>query len=279
LIAKTAAAGLSSAPGRLDDPADPSGATDDGEVAEASSALSGKALEARKRYLDLKDAFGDGGQGGWKGVRDQIGSIREMFESDAGMAELLELFDKERDGSFLEAVLHHLGTSGEQKESQQKILANEALHDEIWTRFERETDPFRRMAYLTFFCYRPELSGKKMDSFLQIASSDPSPMVRLKSIDALTSAKDLLSETWPVLCDIAESDGDESCRAGAMDGLARVSSERAIAIVKAAFTSSSPPRRRRCETKRSRFSAITTLTARPRRRCWHGICAIVDSIR
>jgi RNA polymerase sigma-70 factor (ECF subfamily) len=228
-----------SGPDRLEDPADPGGDLNDGKMAGASVALGEKALEARKRYLDLKELFGDGGQGGWKRVREKIASIRAMFESDEGMAEVLELFDQEKDGSFLEAVLHHLGTSGEERESQQKILANEALQDEIWTRFEQEKEPSKRMAYLTFFCYRPELTGKKMDSFLQIASSDPSPVVRSKSIDALTSARDLLSETWPVLCDIAESDGDESCRAGAIDGLARVHSDRAMAIVRAAFSSSS----------------------------------------
>ncbi len=197
----------------------------------------GAVLALRRDFSELRRLFNAGGTG-WKLVGDNIAKIREMItQSDEGFEEFLALVDDEKDGPFLEAILHHLPLrSG--SAFQKEIAADEELHDELWIRFEEEPDAYRRRSLLRFFCYNPQLSGKRMTEFGAIAQSDESPLVRSISMDAISSAN-FPKATWPALCEIAEHDADESIRALATRGLATADSDRAGEIYRAAFSSES----------------------------------------
>lgn len=201
-------------------------------------AAAGETSEVKSEYLRLKQIFasGLGGKHGWAALKDSISPIRELLSTDEGVAELLALFDGETDASFLEAILHHLPLNGGQ--GQEEIVADEDLHQELWRRFEDETETARRVAYLRFFSYQPKLAEKMMDRFLDLVTSEPDPRVRSQALDAIGSAG-YPEKTWPALCQIAESDPEEALRALAVEGLGGANSERGEALVKAAFQSSS----------------------------------------
>ncbi len=209
-------------------------ARDDRGIGEPAT---GAVMALRSDFSELRRLFNAGGNG-WKLVGDGIAKIRETItQSDEGFEEFLALVDDEKDGPFLEAILHHLPLrSG--SAFQKEIAADEELHEELWARFEEEPDAYRRRSLLRFFCYNPQLSGKRMAEFGAIAQSDESPLVRSISLDAISSA-DFPKATWPALCEIAEHDADESIRALATRGLARADSDRAGEIYRAAFTSES----------------------------------------
>ena len=194
-------------------------------------------LALRRDYSKLQRLFNSSGRG-WKLVGDDIAKIREVIvRSDEGFDEFLALIDGEKDGPFLEAILHHLPLRSSSP-FQKEIVEDEELHEELWARFEDEPDPYRRRSFLRFFCYHPKLSARKMAEFSDIVRHDESPLVRGIGMDAIGSAN-FPKDVWPALCDVAEQDTDETLRAWAIRGLARADSERAGDIYRAAFSSES----------------------------------------
>jgi hypothetical protein len=194
--------------------------------------------EVKTEYLRLKQIFnsGLGGKQGWAALKESISPIRDLLNTDEGLAELLALFDGENrrllPGSAPAPPALNAG------ERQEDIVADEDLHRELWSRFEEETDAARRVAYLRFFCYQPKLAEKKMDSFVELVRGEPDPRIRSQAMDAIGSAG-YPEKTWPALCQVAESDTEEVLRALAIEGLGGAKSEQGEALVKAAFRSGS----------------------------------------
>ena len=209
--------------------------TDSGSTKVSATHSKSLRLSMKREYERLRGLFVSKG---WLAVRSQINPVRAQLESEEGAREFLRLLDTEEDGFFLEALLHHLTRPGDSPESLEALIENEALHREIWSRFEREENPLRRASYLSFFNQNPRLRGKKTRQFLRLATSDPVPRVRSASLDALWSIA-RRADVWPVLCDVAATDRDERCRAAAIRGLTRVDSKRAAQIVRGAFESPS----------------------------------------
>ncbi len=199
-------------------------------------ASSPEAAAMRVAYDALKKAFGEGGGGGWKAVREHISETQqEILGSDAGLGEFLALIDAESDGHFLEALMHHLPMAA--TESRSGILADEDLHREIWDRFEAEEDATKRMAFLRFFAFNRKLNSTRMDTFLEVARTDPAESVRQLSIDAIASNRPLIEDTWETLAHVFEHDASVDCRRTAVYGLALVEDARATALVHSAFQS------------------------------------------
>ncbi len=187
-------------------------------------------------YRALKKAFDEGGGEGWKNVGDNISLTQEtLLGSDEGFAELLSLIDEESDGYFLEALMHHLPMA--KTESRQAIVGDKELHEAIWSRFEEEGDPQRRMALMRFFAFNRSLNSTRMDAFLEVARNDPAKVVRQLSIDAISSNREFIDETWETLADVVENDPSSACRQTAIYGLALIREERATSLVNAAFSS------------------------------------------
>jgi len=210
----------------------------DGEDSVSAKPASAEVLAMRETYRAIRKAFGEGGMEGWKAVGKRLALLdgEETFlDSEEGFAEFLALIDSETDASFLEALLHHIPMA--MKESRRAILEDRELQDEIWARFEEADDPPRRMAFLRFFAFNRKLNATRMDAFLEVARTDPSPIVRQLGIDAIASNRDLSDGTWETLAEAAENDPSLECRNTAIYGLALRKEERAARLVKAAFSS------------------------------------------
>jgi RNA polymerase sigma-70 factor (ECF subfamily) len=211
--------------------------------------LSAEVAVMREAYARLRKEFGEGGGAGWKAVGASIAMTAEaLLGSEEGFAEFLALIDNEEDGSFLEALMHHLPMA--QTEARQAILDDYELHEAIWERYEGEEDPTRRIASLRFFAFNRRLNSSRMGAFLEAARNDPSANVRELAVDAIASNRDLIEETWETLAEVAESDPSPACRRTAMGGLALVQAERATSLVHAAL--SSPDEAMRAAAMRSR---------------------------
>jgi RNA polymerase sigma-70 factor (ECF subfamily) len=189
-----------------------------------------------KALLELKQAFGEGGGDGWKKVGEKMGTMRELLlRSPEDLDEFLSLIDRETDASFLESVLHHLPLGD--TDAAAGITASQDLQEELWSRFEGADDARRRLAFLRFFAFQPNLSSSRMDDFVALASTEASAAVRQISIDAISSNRKLIPETWETLATVAESDPDPACRETAIEGLAHADSEQARAVIASAFRS------------------------------------------
>ncbi len=220
-------------PGELGTPhaAPPARGEEEGNAPEPE----GPARAMHRAYERLKSVYaGDG----WLAVKKRIASLRTLLGTKEGVTEFLGLLDAEKDAYFLEALFHHLARPDGGHVALEQLVANEALHKELWERFEREADPLRRASYLSFFNQNPRLRGKKMAQFLSLAASDPMPRVRAASVEALRGVAER-RDVWPVLCEVAEKDPDDGCRAVAVRGLSKVETGRAQNIVRSAFTSAS----------------------------------------
>ncbi len=190
----------------------------------------------RAEYARIRKLYDEGRPSGWAALKAEISTIRDLISTEEGFGLFLALIDQEKSAEFIEALLHHLPLAA--GEHQSRILQDEELHEELWSRAEDEEDPARRRAFLRFFSYQPGLSSKKMDRFVELAAADPAREVRLQAMDAISSAG-FPEASWPALYNIADGDTDEELRAIAIEGLARARTEEAAEIVRAAFTSDS----------------------------------------
>ena len=211
-------------------------APDPVELQPPSPPASPQTLAVRDAFRLLKGRFGEGGRKGWDAVGKNIAKLQELIlGGPEGLGEFLALLDEEADHSFLEAVLHHLPLA--EADSRQGIRDLGELHEAIWTRFEEAEAPGRRAALLRFFAFDRALSSARMDDFLALAENAPDREVRSLAVDAISSNRDLIADTWEVLARTLERDSDPECREKAIEGLACADAEGARALVKAAFFS------------------------------------------
>ncbi|MEM7234676.1 MAG: sigma-70 family RNA polymerase sigma factor [Planctomycetota bacterium] len=206
------------------------------DVDAKSRVASPQALTTRRAFEALRRSFGDGGGRGWKQVREDIAELQSaLLSSDQGFEEFLALLDDEKDAHLLEVILHHLPLAP--TEHRPAILKNEDLHDELWARYEEEEGDYRRRAFLRFFSYQKDLATARMGDFATASLEDPSPLVRQMGVDALSSRPELVDETLGTLVEVYEKDSDDECRKTALIGIGFSKSERAVGIVRAAFSS------------------------------------------
>src|SRR5262249_29621696 len=150
-------------------------------------------------------------------VRQGIPRLQELLlGSEDGFREFLSLLDDEKDAAFLEALMHHLPLV--KTDFQDRILEDRELQEQIWEKFEGESAPERRLAFLRFFAFQRRLSAARMDELVELATEEKVSGVRQLTIDAIASNRDLIPDTWQVLAHVLQHDSAPECRETAIAG-------------------------------------------------------------